>query len=76
MNKLYITLKDLTNYMNHDEVKQVGPILLIFGYVGLFLTLLLSMPIIIMWVLLIAIYIPFYFIDILLIKRKNNDKNN
>lgn len=76
MSKIYIKLKDLNKMIDKEATKQLGPILAIFSYVGLFLSILLAIPIVTLWVLLIACYIPFYYLDVLLIKRKNNDQNN
>lgn len=81
MSKIHITKEQLINELNiiQDRVikKQViapmGFLVLITGFI---LTLLLAIPIVIAWLFLILLYIPLYFIDLLiarLVTRRKKD---
>jgi hypothetical protein len=56
--------------------KQVLPVLTFIGVVGIILSLFLLIPILVLWLILFSIYLPFYYIDLFIAKKiykRNND---
>jgi hypothetical protein len=56
--------------------KQVLPVLTFIGVVGIILSLFLLIPILVLWLILFSIYLPFYYIDLFIVKKiykRNND---
>lgn len=56
--------------------KQVLPILTFIGVVGVILSLFLLIPILVLWLILFSVYLPFYYIDLFIAKKiykRNND---
>ena len=72
MDKVYITKDDLTKSINSQR-KKSGPFLTALVMLWLFVScIIFFIPSIILGLLLLIIYIPFYFIDAQILERKNN----
>ena len=77
MDKFYIEKEELLELLAADTkklVKASGPIAYVIACIGIFLTLLLLVPIVVLWLLLIIIYVPGYFIDTFILKYKKGNK--
>ena len=74
MDKVFITKSELTKLINTQKNKS-GPFLAaicLFWFLSSLLVFIL--PMIMFGIFLLIIYIPFYFVDQIIIERKNNDK--
>jgi hypothetical protein len=79
LNKFYIDKDELLDMLKHDTkqvVNRSGPIAYFVAVIGVIITLLLLIPIAVLWIVLFALYIPGYFIDLLIIKYTKGNKND
>lgn len=61
-------LKDLTSSMNNKDNKIVKPFLILIVLLGLFITFIILIPILLLWLVLGLIYMPLSLLDSLFIK--------
>lgn len=74
MDKMFITKSELTK-MIYKQKSSAGPILTATIMFWLLSSLLLFiLPMIVFLIILLTMYIPFYFIDRLIIERKKDDR--
>jgi hypothetical protein len=78
MNKIFISknqlLKELQGLQRGN--KQVLPILTFITIIGIMLSLFLLIPILALWLILFSVYLPFYYVDLFIVKKiykGNND---
>lgn len=78
MRKLYISLKDLSEELSKvpskQEPKQLGPIAKLLGIVLVVVSAILLIPLVLFWVLIFILYIPFVGMDNWIVKKikRNN----
>ena len=74
MDKVFITKSELTKMM-YNQKNKAGPFLTaILLFLMLVSLLIFILPMIIFGILLLIVYIPFYFLDKLILERKKDDR--
>lgn len=72
MRKIYITKEDLINEIetvkDRLDSKPVGPIAYLIVLIGVVFSLILLIPIVLLWLILIIMYIPGFLLDNLILK--------
>tara|TARA_R100000773_G_C4136338_1_gene64872 strand:+ start:271 stop:498 length:228 start_codon:yes stop_codon:yes gene_type:complete len=74
MDKVFITKSELTKMM-YNQKNKAGPFLTAILLFWMLVSLLIFiLPMIIFGILLLIVYIPFYFLDKLILERKKDDR--
>ena len=75
MRKIYITKEDLINELEtisskigNKTEKNIGVFAYLVAFIAIVGTLFLLIPIVVLWLLLLVIYIPGFFLDSLILK--------
>lgn len=71
MDKVFITKNDLANSINIRK-NNAGPFLTAFVLFWLFTSLIWIVPVFVFGCIAMILYIPFYFIDQAIVKRRKN----
>lgn len=68
---MYISKKDLLDTIDELNInkKQILPILSAFSFIGIIITLIAVIPILVVWILLLIAYLPFYYVDLFIAKQ-------
>jgi len=70
MDKVVITKEDLTKNLLKRQ-QSSGPILLSFCWIWIFLSALMLLPILALAFTMLLLYLPFYFVDEIIKRRRN-----
>jgi Flp pilus assembly protein TadB len=78
MSRMFISKKQLLGEIEGltTNNKQVLPILTIIGMIGVVISLFLLLPILVLWLILLSLYLPFYYLDLFIAKQINKRKKN
>ena len=68
MDKVFISKEELRSAI-HTTQQKAGFFTTLFVWIGLMSTILWAIPLVILWMLLIVLCIPFYLIDIHILRR-------